>query len=57
MWKGHETVRFVRIFFGLGGMQFVEGFCGFKFVSFAVSEEIMGVLPQDALSPKFYGFL
>ena len=26
MWKRHETVRVLRIFFGFCGMQFVEGF-------------------------------
>jgi len=44
-------------FFWLGGMQFVECFFGFKLVGFAVSEEIMGVLPQDAFSPKISAFL
>jgi len=32
-------------------------FCGFKLVGFAVSEEIMGVLPQDAFPSKFSAFL
>jgi len=44
-------------FFWLGGMQFVECFFGFKLVGFAVSEEIMGVLLQDAFSPKISAFL